>query len=104
MYRHHRIGPPCPEITIWQVDIFAVERNTLEKNSRIFVSKMLYHNTIHITRGITEPVYMMAESQNAISSKDPGQIKGQSPNFNQVFEEYQRPIYNYLLRMTQNTA
>ena len=31
-------------------------------------------------------------------------LEGGPPNFEDVFHEYQRPIYNYLLRMTQNPA
>jgi RNA polymerase sigma-70 factor (ECF subfamily) len=44
----------------------------------------------------------MSQSLNDIAlQKEQGQ-KDQPPDFSDVFQEYERPIYNYLLRMTQN--
>ncbi len=46
----------------------------------------------------------MFQSQSGIDSREIQSQENHPPNFADVFAEYQRPIYNYLLRMTQNQA
>lgn len=46
----------------------------------------------------------MSESLNVISLQERQDQESHPLNFASVFHEYQQPIYNYLLRMTQNPA
>ena len=46
----------------------------------------------------------MPQSPTAIDSQDGQRQESHPPRFADVFEEYQHPIYNYLLRMIQNQA
>ncbi len=46
----------------------------------------------------------MPQSQSVTDLLEAGSQAGHEPDFANVFDEFQRPIYNYLLRMTQNQA
>ncbi len=46
----------------------------------------------------------MSQSLSVTDLRETQSQEGHLPNFADVFDEYQRPIYNYLLRMTQNQA
>jgi RNA polymerase sigma-70 factor (ECF subfamily) len=46
----------------------------------------------------------MSQSQSITIPRETQSQEGGLLNFSDVFAEYQRPIYNYLLRMTQNQA
>ncbi len=46
----------------------------------------------------------MSQFLNVINLQEGHSQENQSPNFGEVFREYERPLYNYLLRMTQNQA
>ncbi len=46
----------------------------------------------------------MSQSLTVTDITAAGAQDGRRPDFADVFREYQRPIYNYLLRMTQNPA
>ncbi len=44
----------------------------------------------------------MSQNLNITSTQDIPSQENQPPNFADIFHKHQRPIYNYLLRMTQN--
>ena len=46
----------------------------------------------------------MSQSSNVKTLREMERPKNRSLDFAEVFHQYQRPIYNYLLRMTQNQA
>ncbi len=46
----------------------------------------------------------MSQSLSTTDLRESGSQAGRAPDFADVFDEFQRPIYNYLLRMTQNHA
>jgi RNA polymerase sigma-70 factor (ECF subfamily) len=55
-------------------------------------------------RTIQEEVGTMSHSLEARDTQEEQDQRGQTPEFSDVFEEYQRPIHGYLLRMTENEA
>lgn len=46
----------------------------------------------------------MSQALSIINSQDEQGQENYLPNFADIFQEFQRPLYNYLLRMTQNPA
>ena len=46
----------------------------------------------------------MSQSLSVTDLREAGSERDPPPDFPDVFDEYQRPIYNYLLRMTQSQA